>query len=131
MLLLNQLQPTRFFRVASIIPQLVKRITDKDTELNIFSEVPPPPTRSNVATQLLYTVDCFELENMVVARLADDGSTTLNKLDRANYQQRLDDEYQLSELWLTDFQTRRHQSSHQSKILLLGLTTACSRHERL
>lgn len=85
MLLLNQLQPTRFFRVASIIPQLVKLITAKDTELNIFSEMPPQPTRSNVATQLLYMVDCFELENMVVARLADDGSTILNTLDLANY----------------------------------------------
>ena len=39
---------------------------------------------------------------MIVARLAEDGSTTLNTLDRANYQQWLDDEYQLSELWLTD-----------------------------
>lgn len=55
-----------------------------------------------IATQSPYMVDCFELENMIVARLAEDGSTTLNTLDRANYQQWLDDEYQLSELWLTD-----------------------------
>lgn len=55
-----------------------------------------------ITTQSPYMVDCFELENMIVARLTEDGSTTLNTLDRTNYQQWLDDEYQLSELWLTD-----------------------------
>jgi hypothetical protein len=40
-----------------------------------------------IATQSPYMVDCFELENMIVARLTEYSSATLNTLDRANYQQ--------------------------------------------
>lgn len=52
-----------------------------------------------IATQSPYMVDCFELENIVVAE-ARDGATTLRHLPRERYQQWLDDDYLLSEIWL-------------------------------
>lgn len=52
-----------------------------------------------VATQSPYMVDCFELENIIVAENRD-GSTTLRNLPRAQYQEWLDDDYLLSDIWL-------------------------------
>ena len=52
-----------------------------------------------VATQSPYLVDCFDLENIIVAELKD-GATELKTFDKAAYQQWLDDEYQVSDLWL-------------------------------
>ncbi|MEA9393406.1 AAA family ATPase [Acerihabitans sp. TG2] len=52
-----------------------------------------------IATQSPYMVDCFELENIIVAN-AEDGATTLHNLPREQYQQWLDDEYLLSDIWL-------------------------------
>ena len=52
-----------------------------------------------IATQSPYLVDCFELENIIVAN-ANDGETVLRNLPRAHYQRWLDEEYQLSDIWL-------------------------------
>lgn len=52
-----------------------------------------------IATQSPYLVDCFELENIIVAS-ANNGETLLRNLPREQYQEWLDDEYQLSDLWL-------------------------------
>lgn len=52
-----------------------------------------------IATQSPYLVDCFELENIIVAS-ANNGETVLRNLPRAQYQEWLDDEYQLSDIWL-------------------------------
>lgn len=52
-----------------------------------------------IATQSPYMVDCFELENVIVAS-ANDGETVLRNLPREQYQAWLDDEYQLSDIWL-------------------------------
>lgn len=52
-----------------------------------------------IATQSPYLVDCFELENIIVAS-ANDGETLLRNLPRAHYQRWLDEEYQLSDIWL-------------------------------
>lgn len=52
-----------------------------------------------IATQSPYMVDCFELENIIVAS-ANNGETVLRNLPRAQYQEWLDDEYQLSDIWL-------------------------------
>lgn len=52
-----------------------------------------------IATQSPHLVDCFELENIIVAS-AVDGETILRNLPRAEYQEWLDDEYQLSDIWL-------------------------------
>jgi predicted ATPase len=52
-----------------------------------------------VATQSPYLVDCFELENIIVAS-ANNGETVLRNLPRAQYQEWLDDEYQISNIWL-------------------------------
>lgn len=52
-----------------------------------------------LATQSPYLVDCFELENIIIAS-ANQGETLLRNLPRAQYQAWLDDEYQLSDLWL-------------------------------
>ena len=52
-----------------------------------------------VATQSPYLVDCFDLENIIVAQLKD-GATELKTFDKTKYQQWLDDEYQVSDLWL-------------------------------
>ena len=52
-----------------------------------------------IATQSPYLVDCFELENIIVAN-ASNGETVLRNLPRAQYQEWLDDEYQLSDIWL-------------------------------
>lgn len=52
-----------------------------------------------IATQSPYLVDCFELENIIVAS-ANNGETVLRNLPREHYQRWLDDEYQLSDIWL-------------------------------
>lgn len=52
-----------------------------------------------VATQSPYLVDCFELENIIVAS-ANNGETVLRNLPQAQYQEWLDDDYQLSDIWL-------------------------------
>lgn len=52
-----------------------------------------------IATQSPYLVDCFELENIIVAS-ANNGETVLRNLTRAQYQEWLDDEYQISDIWL-------------------------------
>jgi predicted ATPase len=52
-----------------------------------------------IATQSPYMVDCFELENIIVAS-ANNGETVLRNLPREKYQEWLDDEYQLSGIWL-------------------------------
>lgn len=52
-----------------------------------------------IATQSPYMVDCFELENIIVAS-ANNGETVLRNLPREKYQEWLDDEYELSGIWL-------------------------------
>jgi predicted ATPase len=52
-----------------------------------------------LATQSPYMVDCFDLENVIVADAAD-GATVLRNLPRDQYQQWLDDDYLLSNIWL-------------------------------
>lgn len=52
-----------------------------------------------IATQSPYMVDCFELENIIVAS-ANSGETVLRNLPREKYQEWLDDEYALSGIWL-------------------------------
>ncbi|MDZ7854936.1 AAA family ATPase [Sphaerotilus sp.] len=52
-----------------------------------------------VATQSPYLVDCFELENIIVAS-ANNGETVLRNLPHDHYQRWLDEEYQLSDIWL-------------------------------
>lgn len=52
-----------------------------------------------IATQSPYLVDCFELENIIIAS-ANHGETLLRNLPREQYQEWLDDEYQLSDIWL-------------------------------
>jgi predicted ATPase len=52
-----------------------------------------------ISTQSPYMVDCFDLENMIVAS-ANNGETVLRNLPRAQYQEWLDDEYQISDIWL-------------------------------
>ena len=69
----------------SLIAQMLKRLSK---QRQIF-----------IATQSPYLVDCFELENIIIAS-ADNGETTLRKLPRADYQTWLNDEYELSDIWL-------------------------------
>ena len=52
-----------------------------------------------IATQSPYLVDCFELENIIIAS-ANNGETLLRNLPREQYQAWLDDNYQLSDIWL-------------------------------
>jgi predicted ATPase len=52
-----------------------------------------------IATQSPLMVDCFDLENIIVAS-ANKGETVLRNLPREQYQEWLDDEYQLSDIWL-------------------------------
>lgn len=52
-----------------------------------------------IATQSPYLVDCFELENIIVAN-AHSGETMLRNLPPEHYQRWLDEEYQVSDLWL-------------------------------
>jgi predicted ATPase len=52
-----------------------------------------------IATQSPYMVDCFDPENIIVAE-ARDGATMLRTLPKERYQQWLDDEYLLSDIWL-------------------------------
>jgi hypothetical protein len=44
-------------------------------------------------------VDCFDLENVIVAS-AHNGETTLHNLPHDQYQTWLDDDYLLSDIWL-------------------------------
>ncbi|NLY41850.1 MAG: AAA family ATPase, partial [Desulfovibrionales bacterium] len=53
-----------------------------------------------IATQSPCLVDCFELENIIISS-ANDGETQLRSLSQAEYQDWLNDEYQLSDIWLT------------------------------
>ncbi|MNG18486.1 hypothetical protein D3C84_1025570 [compost metagenome] len=52
-----------------------------------------------IATQSPYMVDCFDLENIIVAE-ASEGETMLRNLPIERYQQWLDDDYLLSDIWL-------------------------------
>lgn len=52
-----------------------------------------------IATQSPYMVNCFDLENIIVAE-AKDGATMLRNLPKEQYQQWLDDDYLLSDIWL-------------------------------
>jgi predicted ATPase len=52
-----------------------------------------------IATQSPYMVDCFELENIIVAS-ANNGETVLRNLPREQYQAWLEDDYQISDIWL-------------------------------
>jgi len=52
-----------------------------------------------IATQSPYMVDCFDLENIIVAQ-AKNGATTLSSLPKTQYQQWLDDDYSPSDVWL-------------------------------
>jgi predicted ATPase len=54
-----------------------------------------------IATQSPYMVDCFALENIIVADSIN-GATTLRKLPEEQYRSWLDDEYLLSDIWLKD-----------------------------
>ena len=54
-----------------------------------------------IATQSPFMVDCFELEDVIVAN-NHDGATELCTLPRARYQQWLDEEYLVSDLWLKE-----------------------------
>lgn len=52
-----------------------------------------------IATQSPAMVDCFELENVIVAT-TQNGATSLHDMPHAQYQEWLDDDYLLSDLWL-------------------------------
>ena len=52
-----------------------------------------------IATQSPYMVDCFALDNIIVAT-SKDGETTLQNLPAEQYQQWLEDDYLLSDIWL-------------------------------
>lgn len=54
-----------------------------------------------IATQSPSMVDCFDLENIIVAS-TDNGATVLRNLPREQYQEWLDDDYLLSDLWLKE-----------------------------
>ena len=69
----------------TLVAEMIKRLSKKR---QIF-----------IATQSPYLVDCFELENIIVAN-ANNGETVLRNLSRDHYQQWLDEEYQLSDIWL-------------------------------
>ncbi|MCF8003014.1 MAG: AAA family ATPase [Chromatiaceae bacterium] len=55
-----------------------------------------------LATQSPLLVDCFRLENMLVAELDRTGATQVRTLEREAYQRWLDDEYLISDLWLKE-----------------------------
>lgn len=46
-------------------------------------------------------VNCFELDNLVVAD-QEGGATRLRKLNKEQYQDWLDDDFSVSELWLSN-----------------------------
>ncbi|BDB69046.1 chromosome segregation protein SMC [Comamonas thiooxydans] len=69
----------------SLVAEMFKRLSKKR---QIF-----------LATQSPYMVDCFEMENIIIAS-ANQGETLLRNLPREQYQNWLDDEYQLSDIWL-------------------------------
>lgn len=52
-----------------------------------------------VATQSPYMVDCFDLENIIVAE-SKNGETSLHNLPLEKYQQWLDGDYLISDIWL-------------------------------
>ncbi len=53
-----------------------------------------------LATQSPYLVDCFELENVIIAE-SRGGATSLKNLPRSEYQRWLDADFQLSDIWLS------------------------------
>lgn len=53
-----------------------------------------------LATQSPYLVDCFELENVIIAE-SRGGETSLKTLPRQEYQRWLDADFQLSDIWLS------------------------------
>lgn len=52
-----------------------------------------------IATQSPYMVNCFDLENIIIAS-SKDGETSLRNLPKEKYQHWLDDDYLLSDIWL-------------------------------
>ena len=54
-----------------------------------------------LATQSPFMVNCFKLDNLVVADQKD-GATRLRKLDSTQYQEWLDDDFSVSDLWLSN-----------------------------
>jgi len=54
-----------------------------------------------IATQSPYMVDCFDLENIIVAN-THNGATNLRNLPRGQYQPWLEEDYLLSDIWLMD-----------------------------
>ncbi|MEN9843238.1 MAG: hypothetical protein RLZZ612_1067 [Pseudomonadota bacterium] len=54
-----------------------------------------------IATQSPYMVDCFDLQNIILAKTSN-GETTLQSLDTAEYRQWLDDDFMPSNVWLKD-----------------------------
>ncbi|MBI3229813.1 MAG: AAA family ATPase [Burkholderiales bacterium] len=54
-----------------------------------------------IATQSPYLVDCFALENIIIAKNKD-GATSFEKLSTEQYQQWLDDDYLISDIWLKE-----------------------------
>lgn len=54
-----------------------------------------------LATQSPFMVNCFELDNLVVAD-QEGGATRLRKLNKEQYQDWLDDDFSVSELWLSN-----------------------------
>jgi len=52
-----------------------------------------------IATQSPYMVDCFDLENVIVADIKE-GATSLRNLPHDEYQQWLDNDYLVSDIWL-------------------------------
>ena len=54
-----------------------------------------------LATQSPFMVDCFELDNIVVADLIE-GATRLRRLDQTQYQQWLADDFSVADLWLSN-----------------------------
>lgn len=52
-----------------------------------------------IATQSPYMVDCFDLENVIVADIKE-GATSLRNMPRDEYQQWLDNDYLVSDIWL-------------------------------
>jgi predicted ATPase len=54
-----------------------------------------------IATQSPIMVDCFQLDNIIVADTKE-GATQLRTLDQDTYRHWLEDDYQLSDLWLKE-----------------------------
>lgn len=52
-----------------------------------------------IATQSPYMVDCFDLESIIIAE-EEQGATLLSRLNPEKYQEWLDDNYLISDIWL-------------------------------